>query len=80
MKKIKESECHVPVKKYEYMTISECLLLTGIIELIQSWESESIVDEDGLNDELFENERQIYINHIADLRDILESVEKFYNL
>ena len=62
------------------MTISECLLLTGIIELIQSWESESIVDEDGLNDELFENERQIYINHIADLRDILESVEKFYNL
>lgn len=80
MKKIKESECHVPVKKYENMTISECLLLTGVIELIQSWESESIVDEDGLNDELFENERQIYIDHIADLRDILESVEKFYNL
>jgi hypothetical protein len=80
MKKIREEECHVPVKKYEDMTISECLLLTGIIDLIQSWNEESAVDEDGLNDELFENERQIFINHIADLRDILESVSTFYNL
>jgi hypothetical protein len=59
--------------KYRQISLSEKILLHGIIDLIKKYSNDLEIDED-----LFEDEKFRLNGIIEDLRKLLEEVEKYY--